>query len=458
MKDNICDLLIKTYNVNKIDSASIELKDALRNRAIECCNENPNERIILKKLINNYFNPKIQQPKPKYIAGPITLTVHESLDKERIVYIFGEVHTDVKNCKMFKDEKKETWNKKNSDKMTIDFFLYELMKTTTAYLDIYIEFAAFEKTMGGYYSYSSGGPPNTHLDNLFKKFKKCIELPSKSTSSRSTGDCELARVHFFDSRMINSKDGATDVCVLIETIFYLQRKYPNDIEKYIELANTYKYILNSLREEDEKKYLDFWKKELRTELNIKETKSGPYESRASIKERQIMEKIKDFTEKEIERKATMYRKKFKELVTTIFESEKGTKENIIAAFKSLNAFMIDTNSTVADVYLLARMFKDFDMTKMKTHANNITDQPDKAYNVIIYAGEGHSTIYRRYLKQNGFKRIARTGKYDTDAKNCIDMRRIPPFFSKLSWKDLWSEYIVTPEEYEYKTFKDLINI
>jgi hypothetical protein len=104
------------------------------------------------------------------------------------------------------------------------------------------------------------------------------------------------------------------------------------------------------------------------------------------------------------------------------------------------------------------MFKDFDMTKMKTHANNITDQPDKAYNVIIYAGEGHSTIYRRYLKQNGFKRIARTGKDDTDAKNCIDMRRIPPFFSKLSWKDLWSEYIVTPEEYEYKTFKDLINI
>jgi hypothetical protein len=52
--------------------------------------------------------------------------------------------------------------------------------------------------------------------------------------------------------------------------------------------------------------------------------------------------------------------------------------------------MIDTNSTVADFYLLARMFKDFDMTKIKTHANNITDQPDKAYNVIIYAGEGHS--------------------------------------------------------------------
>jgi hypothetical protein len=446
MEDNICDLLIKTYNVNKIDSALIELKDALRDRAIKCCNENPKnptERIILKKLINNYFNPKIQQPKPKYIAGPITLTVHESLDKERIVYIFGEVHTDVKNCKMFQDKEDkedkedEKWNEENPDKMTIDFFLYELMKTTTAYLDIYIEFAAFEKTMGGYYSYFSGGPPNTHIDNLFKKFKKCIELPSKSTSSRSTGDCELARVHFFDSRMINSKDGATDVFVLIEKIFYLQRNFPENIKEYIELRKKYKHILNSLREKDEKNYLDFWKKELRTKLNIKETKSGPYESRASIKERQIMEKIKDFTEKEIERKAKRYRNKFKELVTTIFESEK----NIIDAFKSLNAYMIDTNSTVADVYLLARMFKDFDMTKIKTHANNITDQPDKAYNVIIYAGEGHSTIYRRYLKQNGFKRIARTGKDDTDAKNCIDMRRIPPFFSKLSWKDLWGKYI-----------------
>lgn len=38
------------------------------------------------------------------------------------------------------------------------------------------------------------------------------------------------------------------------------------------------------------------------------------------------------------------------------------------------------------------------------------------------------------------------------------MRGIPPIFSKPSWTDLWSEYIVTPEEYEYKTFKDLINI
>jgi len=474
----MCDLLVKTYNVRKIDSASIELKDALKDRAIECCNENPmeihkNQRIILKKLINNYFNPNIKQPNPKYIAGPITLTVHESLDKERIVCVFGEVHTDVKNCNMFKHEEKETYNTKKSDKMTIDFFLYELMKTTTAYLDIYIEFAAFERTLGGYYSYFSGGASNTHLDKLFKKFKKCIELPSKSTddsstSSRSTGDCELARVHFFDSRRINGKDrviGLSDVFELIEKIFYLQRKCPNDtdlIEKYIELVNTnekVKYILNSLGEEDEKEYLDFWKKELRSELNIKETKSGSYESRASIKERKIMEKIKDFTEKEIERKAKMYRKNFKELVTTIFESEKGKKQNIIDAFNSLNAYMIDTNSTVADVYLLARVFKDFDMTKMKTHANNITDQPDKAYNVIIYAGDGHSRIVRRYLKQNGFKTIASTGKYDlNDLKYCIDMRGIPPIFSKPSWTDLWSEYIVTPEEYEYKTFKDLINI
>ena len=29
MEDNICNLLIKTYNVKKIDSASNELKDAL---------------------------------------------------------------------------------------------------------------------------------------------------------------------------------------------------------------------------------------------------------------------------------------------------------------------------------------------------------------------------------------------------------------------------------------------
>jgi hypothetical protein len=73
---------------------------------------------------------------------------------------------------------------------------------------------------------------------------------------------------------------------------------------------------------------------------------------------------------------------------------------------------------------------------MTTHANrHLTDQPNKAYNIIIYAGDGHSRIYRRFLKEvAGFEEIASSGKFEVNEgetrKHCIDMKTIPqPFFS-----------------------------
>jgi hypothetical protein len=486
---NICDILIETYNVNKFDNAAKDLKRALYEEAKKCCIAHrmeiyqnkgdtipvkTNKRDILMKLIENHFDPMIQQPMPKFIAGPTTLTVHKSPDEKRMIYIFGEWHTGIKDCKMFQYDEKEDWNENNPDKMTIDYFLYELMKTTSAYLDIYFEFPAFSKRLRGYHQYVNFGMVDDHFRNLFQKFKKCIN------SSRTTGDCSLARVHFFDSRRKNIGDvvtGFNDLSKMSEKIDYLRQKYdkePNRLKnKYIELVKTDKkliYILNSLGSSNEQEFKDFWLKQLSdNELNTKETKSGKYEDRGTIEEIEIMKSIKDFTEKQFLIRAMSFRDKYIELVTTIFEeSKRGVnkmdKDIIYNALEDIIQYTEDTNAIVADVYLLARMFKDFDMTKMKTHANNITDQPDKAYNVIIYAGDNHSKIYRRYLKEvAGFKTIASTGKSKYNGVHCIDMRRIPqPFFSTWSriktWEDLWAKYIVDQiKEEEYKTFEDLVN-
>ena len=480
---DICDILIETYNVNKFNKAPNELKLAIYEQAKECCDAHrmqiyakkgdtipieTNKRDILMKLIENHFDPTIQQPMPKFISGPTNLTVHKSPDGKRMIYIFGEWHTDVKDCKMFQYEEEEKWNEENPDKMTIDHFLYELMKTTSAYLDIYFEFPAFTKRSRGYDQGLNFAPANHHFRNLFEKFKKCINV---FRSSRTSGDCSLARIHFFDSRRKNIGDGVigfNDLDKMSEKIDYLRQKYdkePNSLKnRYIELVKTDTkliYILNSLGGKDstDKTYEDFWLKQLRdNELNIKETKSGKYEDRGTIEEITIMKSIKDFMKKEIVRKSIKYRNKYIELVTIIFKESKrgGSIKTFYIAFENLIQCIIKTSARTADSYLLARMFKDFDMTKMKTHANrDLTDQPDKAYNVIIYAGDSHAELYRRYLKEvAGFEEIASTGKSNynegEEIKHCIDMETIPqPFFS--TW-------IRTPsKEEQYQSFIDMWN-
>jgi len=461
--EDICNILIETYNVNKIDTADKELKDALYEEAKKCSDRYPmkiynkekelvktNERLILMKLLKNHFDPKTPKPMPKFISGPSTLTVHKSPDEKRMIYIFGEQHTNIKDCSMFEKEKNKEWNEKNPDKMTIDYFLYELMKTTSAYLDIYFEFPAFktkDKMSLGYHPKFHFAPVNDHMYNLFEKFKKCIGI---SKFGKTIDDCALARIHFFDSRRIDIKGkiiGLTDVDKLVEKIYYLNKMYGHDLDKlkniYIDLIKTNKqviYILRSLGEEStDEIFSEFWLKQLRNNKLInKETKSGKYKQRRNIEEIVIMKSIKLFIKKEIVKNAMKYRETFIELVTTIFQESKKkvnkiNKDIVFDTFNNLIYYIIIISSIVADIYLLARLFKDFDMTKIETHSNFITDQPTKAHNVIIYAGNHHSKIYRRYLKEiAGFEEIASTGKIDEEKeiKHCIDMKTIQqPFFS-----------------------------
>jgi len=455
---DICDILIETYNVNKFDNATKELKDAVYEEAKKCSETHEmeiyekkgdtipvktNKRDILMKLIENHFDPNIQQPMPQFIAGPTTLTVHKSRDEKRMIYIFGESHSDIKDCRMFKDEEDEKWNSDNPDKMTIDHFLYELMKTTSAYLDIYFEFIfpeiGFPKI--GFPEEYHNGPINSHMDNLFQKFKKCIH------ESRSKDDCSLARVHYFDSRIRiyngESLQGSSIVDKLIEKINYFKIIYNHAklplIQEYKEIVRTddnMHQILYYLWTQDEKEFKDFWIKLLDIELNIKETKSGKYEDRATTQEIEIMTRIKSFMETEIVRIAMEYREIYTKLtyaIVTMVKERNEEDELFYDAFEVLIEYIKKPSARIADVYLLARLFKDFDMTKMNTHANDVTDQPAKPYNVIIYAGDSHSETYRSFLKDiGGFEEIASSGKFKEGEiiKHCIDMRRIPqPFFS-----------------------------
>ena len=53
-----------------------------------------------------------------------------------------------------------------------------------------------------------------------------------------------------------------------------------------------------------------------------------------------------------------------------------------------------------------------------------TDQPIRAHNIIIYAGETHSEIYRKFLEQNTFKEIGKAGNTQNEIITCLDMKTI----------------------------------
>ena len=99
----------------------------------------------------------------------------------------------------------------------------------------------------------------------------------------------------------------------------------------------------------------------------------------------------------------------------------------------------------ADVYLLGRMFKIFDMSEMEKKAyKGATDQPNRANNIIIYCGDNHAKNYRNFLESIGFNEIDHTGDLKEDIlkpipktpKNCVDMRKIKqPFFSYKRYDD-----------------------
>jgi hypothetical protein len=79
---------------------------------------------------------------------------------------------------------------------------------------------------------------------------------------------------------------------------------------------------------------------------------------------------------------------------------------------------------------LARVFKKFNIdSKPRT-----TDEPAKAHNIIIYAGNLHSQRYRKFLKYLGFRQVESAGdleKPKSDMTNCVMISGITqPFFSK----------------------------
>ena len=278
--------------------------------------------------------------------------------------------------------------------------------------------------------------PNIRLNKLLENLKDCLQRDTR------TQDCSLARIHYFDIRYYDN-EGTLSVSTS-NSIMYFFYNLGYNFGHFFGDERTEKLklfikdpiierVLHELSEPDEEKFKKIWVNHL-TDFshNVKELE------RLQNDDPKMKDNILDFIEKEITEKIMKYRTLWFENVNIIFNNRKYTYAQFQSSFKKIADSITRINALCVDLYTLLRIFKTFNLSEMKEKAyKQATDQPDKAHNIIIYAGDLHSQVYRKFLKDVlGFEKIEITGKeepYDDvgEAMYCIDMKPITqPLFSK----------------------------
>ena len=424
MLEEFCKELTNTYDTNIIDNQSDIVKEQILDLSLKNRNNTINiGKKVLMELICNHYSKKVKKPIAEFIGGPKTLTVHWHPIYKKIIYIFGEWHANNMDCTTFK---------KDAVTVPVEDYLYDLMLSTDVFLDIYIELYSYQ---GGEYLYEPYVPSRTH--ELFKKFRKCLQY-----NTRSDASCQLTRVHYFDIRHNN-----LDLIEMEEhkiTILWFKEKIQDYIlneknkakcvsslksllQKYPKISN----LLRELLQDDIEKVCEFMKKQLAEETYIKKNLD-------KIKENpELKTQILTFYGNIICKK--IKKLNLKKYILNILNYNEESDDVLFVSMNSLKILLSRALTCFADVYLLARMFKDFDMSEMEKKAyKGATDQPSRANNIIIYCGNVHAKNYRRFLESIGFNEIDRSGdltekilnpKLNTP-KNCLDMSQIKqPLFS-----------------------------
>jgi hypothetical protein len=435
-----CVRLVETYNTSILDDYPEELQNAMKKEAaIVCAGKIPKEydsdtpeRTVLMQLIHNHYDPEKKEkrkmnPNIMFIGGPKSLTTHWSDEYKKMIYIFGERHHWSTNCTEFDDY--------NPDTMMLaeDFFL-QLFENNDTFIDFYLE-----TQKGKNPNFSIGN--QLRLIKLINYFTQCINYPSRGAEL-----CRRSRMHYIDARFEFEEEeeevvdefgfqepGVKQVVQGVNFVSWALNQKLDTLSKLVSFLKTEKCknMLECLKTKDTQKFNDFWHSQLDIPLVTKELS-------------QTDKKISEWVKSKIIKVAEQHRKVFDEkipedLAEYIADIEKdiGTsseeettswiQENFLN--EEFIGSLITINCVVQDAYCLARMFKDFNMKKMKEKAYpGATDQPAQAHNIIIYAGDLHARNYRECLKFLGFKDLEKIE--DSHSKElCINIKDFPPLFS-----------------------------
>ena len=398
---------------------------------------------VLVRLFDNYFRhryPTQLKPVTRFIKGPKNLTVHWSERFNMHVYIFGEHHIPGDCAKYPLSTVLNTVN--------IENYLDKLLQNTHRYLDYLFEVPMIGKKRLQYTSDDPSGDPsgditiytNSHLDNIFQKFRVCIE-----PVTRHAARCGLGRVHFMDVRYENT--------TYTDTISFLWMHFVSNYsnKRYIINILNNKFFFKRLKDmysfgcSTQNKLFIYFKSFIFGNIyNVVEL-NKLLESQNSI-DIEVGNRIKNYIEYEIR---ALVQKFFLPLTTNIadilytWKQIVGKKykhwafipssqiQQIIESFRYVARCLTRLVSIGPDLYLLSRMFKTFNVDKLPFVNAYRHDQPKKMHNIVTYTGDAHAQRYRRFLQSFGFIEVEKTGQSDDDPISCIDMIDIQqPFFSQ----------------------------
>ena len=427
--EETCKKLKETYNAHVLNDSKplvhavyyTESKKALQENNLSKGGNKP-----LMKLINNSMVDN--KPKPKFIQGPLTLSMHTSKERGMTVYIFGEAHAAHDNCvdKLHNDERcpknyvmdskidkcvlktseraKQILHNAQYNAMPICEFLQKLFLNTDVFIDFFVEVPPFKGV-----EYTANVNPwhgwPGHLPKILDTFLPCIQTSKRELTEK----CNLMRVHYVDIRRQKIK---TDILsTIMETL--TENKYkPEKLDSFLEkpeVKKAIKILSKSVVEPVE------YKKLLKSQIY-----DNPHVIK-QIRKSYMGKEITEFIEKkllETGRKEDVY---FLNIMDLYDKNKRQLTMNRI------ETALIVINAPIVDAYTLSRMFKV---------VKNPHNQPDRPQNIIYYAGNAHSTTVREFLTEQGFIENAFVGNINKNQNfilpkylGCIDVGNFPmPFF------------------------------
>lgn len=452
--------LITTYNASLLKKLPYEVVDACTKYAKETAKSSVDgkTRRVLAKLIENHQDDK--RPIASYIGGPVNISCHWSEKYKKLIYVIGEFHVNGDDCNKLirgRVDKPEI--------IHIVDYLKQYFSFPTAFTDFYLEMPAFIMPHGYYYRHGN----SFNILKLRDTFHKCVD----ATLRNEERDCDLSRMHYFDIRAGDVKHGLLNpisvFCLDVEGMINILNEKPYNtfiiVKNLKAFYDTYYKIItlfSSSSYEDNQEYHDLWYRQinefplLQKELErvivgyedekMKDIIENFIKEEMTLNLRATITFQEETVSREILRKASIFFNKlcvqfFKECTDTKGKIEIKRKEkyftNLHASLTKILTICRSYNAIVIDGYLLARVFKKFNIDTQEINKNRPTDEPEEPHNIIIYAGDAHSTVYRKFLTQLGFEDRGSSGEMNTEKKifsdtvySCIDMSKIKqPLFS-----------------------------
>jgi hypothetical protein len=231
--EDMCKILIETYNTSIIDYLSPELQYAFATEAeaaLSCADndymDDGRQRDVLAQLIINKKNLPNPYPQIDFIGGPFNITYHWSTKYRKAIYIWGEWHDERTDCP-------DPIFNSHLTIANIEDFLAGFFTEPIVFPDFYLEQQGYVVPDG--YDYKGHGLSKYRINILRDRFGPCID------HLRNTyRQCDNSRMHFFDIRQGKVKLGMNSA-----SLFHFEiQSFISNLEKKLKVHDFSKNCLD----------------------------------------------------------------------------------------------------------------------------------------------------------------------------------------------------------------------